>query len=203
MDTTDIERVGNAGRHACMRLFVRMGACLLFVAILNFALPTAFGITSWFVPSAYAGQTGINGRVETRIPAAAKKRDLALIHKFLDVVLQGKQIEARDLLNPYYSGAASEESGRQVNYASEKLPQLKIFGNKDAEIEEVYYFRDVVSRNKHHRYYFVIYKPGLNHLDEVMKIELINHDNIFYLNDIWAPKRGNEVTGYTSHAAER
>lgn len=189
MDTTKDRRANTAWRRAGVRLPVRMGTWLLFALALQFGSAIAIDVAPWLMSSAYASQQ-INGRVETRIPAAAKKRDLALINKFLDVVVEGKQIEARDLLNPYYSGAISEESERQVSYASEKLPRLKIFGNQKAEIEGIYYSRDIVNRNKHLRYYYVIYTPGMNQLDEVMKIELISYDNIFYLYNVWAPKKG-------------
>ena len=163
-----------------------------FIAALFFA--GALGLfpkPSWVIPAAYASEAD-KGRVETRIPAAAKKRDLALIDKFLDAVVQGKQIEARDLLNPQYSGATGDEQHRQISYASEKLPRLKLFGNKSAVIERVYYFQDVHKRRKHLRYYFVIYKPGMNQMHEVMKIELINYDNIYFLRNVWAPKKGSQ-----------
>jgi hypothetical protein len=140
------------------------------------------------VAAPIAGAEQGDVRVVEQIPAAAEKRDRVLINKFLDAVLHGRETEARDLLDPFYSGTSSEAVGRQVNYSADKLLKLNIFRNDKATIDAIYYFQDTVTERKHLRYYFVIYRPGINHLHEVMKIELINSDNIFYLHNIWAPR---------------
>lgn len=127
-------------------------------------------------------------RIVDRIPAAAEKRDRVLINKFLEAILNGRETEARDMLDPFYSGTGVEGGGKQVNYSADKLLKLKIFRNKKVTIDAIYYFQDKVSKREHLRYYFVIYRPGIQHQHEVMKIELINSDNVFYLNDVWAPR---------------
>lgn len=170
---------------------INLAGWFFFSVLIDVDTKVGTTVVSFLMPAAHASEMDDRGRIENRIPATAKKRDLALINKFLKAVTQGKQIVARDLLNPHYSGAAGDENERHISYASEKLPRLKIFGNKDAVIERVYYFQDVHKRRKHLRYYFVIYKPGMNQLHEVMKIELINYDNIYYLQNVWAPKKGS------------
>lgn len=129
-----------------------------------------------------------NGRVITQVPEAAKERDLKLIDKFLKAVVNGNEAVARDMLDPFYSGTGGLGADRKINYSGDKIPRLKLFGNKKASVVSVYYHQDNVSKFKHKRYYFVIYKPDINHHYEVMKIELINNDNLFYMHNIWAPR---------------
>ena len=144
----------------------------------------AGGMGAASVVTAEEGDT----RIVDDIPAAAEKRDRVLINKFLDAVLHGREIEARDMLDPFYSGAQSGAGGKQINYSADKLLKLKMFNNDKATIDAIYYYQDTVNERKHLRYYFVIYRPGINHQHEVMKIEMINSDNIFYLHNIWAPR---------------
>jgi len=125
-----------------------------------------------------------NNRIVTKIPKAAKERDLALIHQFMDLILQGNEPEARILA----TDGSNDDTGQHKNYSSEKIARLKIFGNPKARVDAVYYFQDVITQFKHLRYYFVIYETKQHLYPEVMKIELINFDNLFYLNRFWAPR---------------
>ncbi|HEC17098.1 MAG TPA: hypothetical protein ENI99_11095 [Sedimenticola sp.] len=123
-------------------------------------------------------------RIVTNIPKAAKERDLALINKFMNLILLGREAEAVTLATDggYYA------SGKHTSYSAEKIARLKIFGNPKAKVVAVHYYRDTISKFRHLRYYFVIYETGQHLYPEVMKIELINYDNLFYISKFWAPR---------------
>ena len=123
-------------------------------------------------------------RIVTNIPKAATERDLALINKFMNLVLLGKEAEAVTLA----TDGSSDDSGKHSNYSIEKIARLKIFGNPKAKIAAVHYYQDTISRFRHLRYYFVIYDTGQHLYPEVIKMELINYDNLFYINKFWAPR---------------
>jgi len=123
-------------------------------------------------------------RIVTRIPRAAKQRDIILIRKFMEMILKGDEAEARALA----TDGSDDDSGAHTNYSSEKIARLYIFNNPKAKINAIYYYQDVINKFKHLRYYFVIYETGQHRYPEVMKIEMINYDDLFYLKRFWAPR---------------
>jgi len=125
-----------------------------------------------------------NQRIVTRIPKAAKERDIKLIQQFMDRILKGDEPGARYLA----TDGGDNEAGDHTNYSSEKIARLNIFNNPKARIDAIYYYQDIISDFKHLRYYFVIYENGQHRYPEVMKIEMVNFDDLFYLNRFWAPR---------------
>ncbi len=123
-------------------------------------------------------------RIVTRIPKAAKERDITLIRKFMDLILKGDEPGARYLA----TDGSSDDSGEHTNHSSEKIARLYIFNNPKAKVDAIYYYQDVINKFKHLRYYFVIYETGQHRYPEVMKIEMINFDDLFYLNRFWAAR---------------
>jgi len=123
-------------------------------------------------------------RIITHIPKAAKEYDITLIHKFMDLILKGDEPGARYLA----TDGGVDDAGKHTNYSSEKIARLNIFNNPKARIDAIYYYQDIITEFKHLRYYFVIYENGQHRYPEVMKIEMINYDDLFYLNRFWAPR---------------
>ncbi len=138
----------------------------------------------FFVTAETHAATQNSQRVVTRIPKAAKERDIAIIQRFMDFILKGNEAEARALA----TDGGDEDIGKHSNYSSEKIARLYIFNNPKAKIDAVYYYQDLINEFKHLRYYFVIYETGQHRYPEVMKIEMINYDDLFYLNRFWAPR---------------
>ena len=123
-------------------------------------------------------------RIVTRIPKAAKERDIILVRQFIDLIIKGDEPGARYLA----TDGGDDETGSHTNYSSEKIARLNIFNNPKARLDAIYYFQDTITEFKHLRYYFVIYENGQHRYPEVMKIEMINFDDLFYLNRFWAPR---------------
>ena len=137
-----------------------------------------------FFIKASQGNHKNNQRIVTRIPKAAKERDIKLIQQFMDHILKGDEAGARYLA----SDGGDNEAQDRINYSSEKIARLNIFNNPKARIDAIYYYQDIITDFKHLRYYFVIYENGQHRYPEVMKIEMINYDDLFYLNRFWAPR---------------
>ncbi len=123
-------------------------------------------------------------RIVTHIPKAAKEHDIALITKFMDLILKGDESGARYLA----TDGGDDDTGAHTNYSSEKISRLNIFNNPKAKIDAIYYYQDIITEFKHLRYYFVIYENGQHRYPQVMKIEMVNYDDLFYLNRFWAPR---------------
>jgi len=123
-------------------------------------------------------------RIVTQIPNAAKVNDITLIQKFMDRILKGDEPGARYLA----TDGDDEETRAHTHYSSEKIARLNIFNNPKAKIDAIYYYQDTITELEHKRYYFVIYENGQHRYPEVMKIEMVNYDDLFYLNRFWAPR---------------
>ncbi|GEM_PF-6869649 len=138
----------------------------------------------FFITTTTHAATQNNQRVVTRIPKAAKERDIALINRFMNLILKGDESGARFLA----TDGGDDDSGEHTNYSTEKIARLYIFNNPKVKIDAIYYYQDLINEFKHLRYYFVIYETGQHRYPEVMKIEMINYDDLFYLNRFWAPR---------------
>jgi len=138
----------------------------------------------FFVTAETYAATPKDQRIVSRIPRAAKERDIILIRKFMDLILKGDEPGARYLA----TDGGDDDSGEHINHSSEKIARLYIFNNPKAKVDAIYYYRDIINEFKHLRYYFVVYETGQHRYPEVMKVEMINYDDLFYLNRFWAPR---------------
>jgi len=137
-----------------------------------------------FVAAETYAATQNDQRIISRIPRAAKERDTILIRKFMELIIKGDEPGARSLA----TDGSDDDSGAHKNYSSEKIARLPIFNNPKAKLDGIYYHQDIINEFKHLRYYFVIYETGQHRYPETMKIEMINYDDLFYLNRFWAPR---------------